>query len=73
MDDISAGARDKLETYLNPQALIDSARGLWAGLLATNGTEFYHRLEKVYFSVLYSILWNWHEVTHAASEAKIPW
>ena len=69
-----AGARDKLETYLNAEALIASAQVLQRGMSATNGTAPYqHRVSKVYFSVLYSILYNWDAVVHAAAASGIAW
>ena len=70
----TVGARDKLGTYLNPLALITPARALQTGLVEiSNGTDYHYRLEKVYFSVLYSILWNWDAVTRAAAAANIAW
>ena len=69
--DIAAGPRDK--PYLNPRSLILSAQALRRGLAATNGTIFQSRVNKVYFSVLYSILWNWDAVVHEAIALSIPW
>ena len=71
--DHTGGARDKLGTYLNPQALIRSAQALQRGIAATNGTLFQFRVEKVYFSILYSIIWNWSAVVREAASLNIPW
>jgi hypothetical protein len=66
-----AGSRDKLHTYLTPTVLIASAQALQRGLTAEHEAIYRARLEKVYMTVLYPVLWNWQAVVEFATAMKI--
>ena len=64
-----AGARDK--KYLTPAALLASSEALQRGLAATSDQSVYNlRVQKVYMTVLYPILWNWEAVLKLAVASK---
>ena len=64
-----AGSRDK--SYLDPKTIITSAQALQRGLMAESQATYHARLEKVYMTVLYSVLWNWEAVVGYATAMKI--